>query len=237
MKGEKQTRGSWKRFFIWVGAVVAIALAWDRWNGAFAVSALCKRDGGEHILETAFASGYLVEDTQDYLCLSCIEMVGRRQFEYADALVRSIPRRQFPPNSYLRYSVGVKGGPDCEYWTSRPEVATLLREAGIAEHECVRITLLPGKPTGYALVNSRSKFSVRGAEIALNEWRVEEVQTNRVLANVRDYQFTSTLTAVMDMSGHGGNPESTCLTGDEYVNALANLRSRVLRDPAKRPIE
>lgn len=230
---EKAKPRSLKRLFIWITAAIVLVLVWDRWNGALAVMSLCKADGGEHVFETTHAPGYLVDETR-YFCLRCIESIGSGPFEYADALVEFVPGKRFPSNSYLRYSLGPKGDPDCEAWSSQANAEILLRKAGVRENECVRVNLLPEKPSGYALVNSRTKLTVRGATVALNEWRIERTDTAHVLARIRDYQFTSTWTSLLDMSGHGGNADQKCMDGRDYVTKLGSLPERVLRDPLKR---
>lgn len=48
------------------------------------------------------------------------------------------------------------------------------------------------------------------------------------MAQVKDYQFTSKLTAMLDMSGHGGNPDQKCMAGGAYSGELRYLRSRAL---------
>lgn len=227
---------SLKKIGLWVAALMALVLLWDRWNGALAVMSLCKRDGGERIFETAHARGLLVEET-DYFCWRCIELIGSRQFEYVDARVEYVPRRRFPYGSFLRYTVGAQGDPDCEEWTLQHNAAISLRRAGIKEEECVRIQLLPDKPDGYALVKSRSELTVRGATIGLDEWRIEQMDTALVLARVRDYYYTSRLAALSDMSGHGGDADETCMDSSEFVNRFRSLGARVLRDPAKQPTD
>ncbi len=222
------------RLFTGLAAVVVLVLVWDRWNGAFAVMSLCKHDGGERIFETTYTPGYLANET-NYFCLGCVEAVGSRQFKYVDALVHFVPNGRFPSERYLRYSLGLKGHPDCETWSYRVGAKLSLRRAGVKDSECMRVNLLPTAPTGYALVNSRSKIVVRGAPIELNEWRVEKIGTRHVLARIRDYQFTSRLTALMDMSGHGGNPNETCLDIHEYAKTVGLLPTRVLGDRTKSP--
>lgn len=222
---------SLKTIGLWVAALAAVVLLWDRWNGALAVMSLCKRDGGERIFETASARGLLVE-ASNYLCLRCVALIGSRQFEYVDAFVAQVPSRRFPPGSYLRYTLGVQGAPDCETWPAKKTAATLLREAGIEEHECVRIHLLPGQPKGYALVNDRSELTVRGATIWRDEWRIEQTGAARVLARVRNYEYTSRWAAAFDMSGQGGNPDATCMNTTDFVQKFDSLAVRVLRAPA-----
>jgi hypothetical protein len=234
MTVEQPKPRSLKKLMLWAAALTAILLLWDRWNGALAVRSLCERDGGERIVETAYAPGLLVVET-NYFCGRCIELIGNRQFEYVDALVRFVPSRRFPPGSYLRYSVGAQGAADCETWP-QPETAALsLRRAGIEENECVRVQLLPGKPAGYALVKSRSELTVRGATIEIYEWRIEQIGTARVLAHVREYYYTSKLHALLDMSGQGGSPDETCMKPGEFVEKFRSLAARVLRDPARQP--
>lgn len=233
MTREKAKPRSLKRLFIWITAAIVLVLVWDRWNGALAVMSLCKRDGGERIFETAYAPGYLLDET-NYFCLGCFEAIGRHQFEYADARVEFVPKHRFPSNSYLRYSLGTKGDPECESWSTQVNAEILLREAGIKEHECVRVRMLSREPSGYALINTRSKIGVRGATIELNEWSIQRTDTGNVFARIRDYQFTSKLTAAMDMSGHGGNPNQNCMDLREYGQKVTTFGARVLRDQAKR---
>jgi hypothetical protein len=58
-----------------------------------------------------------------------------------------------------------------------------------------------------------------------------------VLATVRNYYFASKLAALLDMSGGGGTPQAQCLASRDYLLAAENLKRRVLRDPAKKPVE
>jgi hypothetical protein len=75
-------------------------------------------------------------------------------------------------------------------------------------------------------------MSVDGLPIKASEWILVDSDGQHVLAQVRNYQFTSKLTAMLDMSGGGGNPDAMCMTAAQHSDSAPTLPLRVLRDAA-----
>lgn len=202
----------------------------DKAKGVAAVEDLCAKDGGEHIYATAYAHGYLT-DSRSYFCSSCIELLGNRKFEYIDARITGPGERD---GKYFRYSLGAKGDADCEEWRD-PQAERLLMQLGIREGQCIVVTALPDMPKGYVYVRKGMRISVDAAiKVVLDEWRLSEIDSGTVVARIRDYQFTSKMSSMLDMSGHGGNPDATCMSADEKARSVTTLPERVLRDPMRK---
>lgn len=207
-------------------AMAAVGLVGcDKARGVAAVKELCAKDGGLKILGTADVPGYLT-DFHDYFCTGCIELLGGRAFDYADAHVTDAGRAL---SKYYRYSLGQVGDANCETWQNVPEAGRRLRELGVKEDECVVVVELSERPAGLALSQRWSTVSYGDVTVRLNEWLLRDETSATTLAQIRDYQFTSKLTAMLDMSGHGGNPDRTCMRPGEYVKAVATLKKQVPR--------
>jgi hypothetical protein len=193
--------------------------------GVGAVKELCAKDGGLKILSPANVPGYLTE-FDEYFCIGCVELLAGRHFDYADAHVTD---RGKAGGQYFRYSLGRAGDAACESWQSTPEAGRVLQELGIKGDECVVVTELPERPVGLTISQRWSTLRYDGVEVRLNQWQLTDERTGTMLAQIKDYQFTSRLTAMLDMSGHGGNPDARCLSQRDYLNAVQTLRHQAPR--------
>lgn len=183
-------------------AMVALALAGcGRAAGIETVKELCAKDGGLRILSSTEVQGYLT-DSKNYFCTGCVELLARRDFAYVDAHVTDTGKAG---GQYYRYSLGRAGDAACETWQSTAEAGRLLRDRGLKGDECIVVTELAERPVGLALTQRWSTLHHAGVEVRLNEWQLVDERTSTTLAQIKDYQFTSRLTALHDMSGHGGN--------------------------------
>lgn len=212
--------------------VMALSLVGcDKAKGIAAVEELCAQDGGERIFDTAYVAGYVTGNGGgNYFCNSCIELLGDRKFEYLDAEVDigTGAKRLF------RYSLGHADDPRCETWRQKSDAPRLLRQLDIREDECVIVTELAGPPNGYVYARRGSTVDVGNRlQVAVDHWEIWHAKSGTVLARVRDYQFTSKLTSLLDMSGHGGNPDATCFKPGAKARLTVTLPERVLRDSRK----
>jgi hypothetical protein len=180
-------------------AVVALSLVGcDKAKGIAAVKELCAKDGGERIFDTTYVAGYLTHDRRDYFCDVCIEQLGDRKFEYVDARVRVGNGSE----RFFRYTLGKLGDPRCESWSRKFDAPRLLRQLDIAEDECVIASELAGPPDGYTYARHGSRVDVGNQiQVVVDDWVLSDAKSGAVLARVRDYQFTSKLTSLLDMSG------------------------------------
>ncbi len=165
-------------------------------------------------------------------------VLGRHEFEYVDALVGKdrIGLLRLPPG-YYRYSRSRVGDVRCDVWKRKPEIRRILRQAGFEDDECIAITPLSEAPGGYALRHSRisppTHRRIRTSagfwpRIGLDEWSIEATDTGEILAEFRNYSFTSKLAAVLDASGGGGNPDASCVGAVDYGLSVSGLAKRVL---------
>lgn len=217
--------------------LLALALALsgcDKARGVAAVKELCAKDGGERIFQTTYAAGYLTND-DSYFCRLCIELLGDRKFEYVDSHHTGVGEYA---GRYFRYSLGKRGNETCEDWVGVPvEADRLLRQLDIQENECVVVAELPERPVGPALSQQWRTLVRDGVTVRLNEWTLTDERRGILLAQVKDYQFTSKLTAFLDMSGGGGNPDARCLDPGAYGSAVSKVQGRsgqLLRDATNR---
>lgn len=186
--------------------VTMSCFACDKARGIAEVKELCAKDGGERIIDTAFVDGYRTENER-YFCVACIEHLGRRDFSYVDSFVDA----GFPGDApaYYRYSITGKDDPRCESWvrTDVPNPTGRLAELGIKDTECIVVTRLDRQPDEYRVQYRRHQFdTARGSTIRVDEWVLDRVPDQLVLATVRNYYFASKLAALLDMSGGGGTP-------------------------------
>lgn len=187
----------------------------------------CARDGGEQIFATTHADGY-PRRHHEYFCWPCIETLAQRGFRYVD--VQTGPIGQVERN-YFRYTLGSKGDVSCETWVGKkPDADRLMREVGVRDDECVVVATLSERPVEYVLAQQVTSVSNARTELWLNQWTVVDERSGQLLARVNDYQFTSKLSAALDMSGHGGNPDESCMKGTSYVRSVTTLATRVLHD-------
>ena len=148
--------------------------------GVGAVKELCAKDGGLKILSPANVPGYL----------------AGRHFDYADAHVTD---RGKAGGQYFRYSLGRAGDAACESWQSTPEAGRVLQELGVKGDECVVVTELPERPVGLTISQGWSTLRYDGVEVRLKQWQLTYERTGTMLAQIKDYQFTSRLSAMPRM--------------------------------------
>lgn len=226
MRKEMQAGKGWLRalgLILVLLLLPTLYLTWDRWYGAHVVRSLCKKDGGERIFETANVRGFLINDHR-YFCSACIRLLADRKFEYVDAHVTELGK----VTGYFRYSLSNRSDDNCEDWSHPPEADRLLRQLGVKGTECVVVTTLTDRPIEPVLSQQWKTLSFQGVKVRLNQWTLIDERSERLLAQVNDYQFTSKLAALFDMSGHGGNADARCMKGNAYVNSVTTLASRVL---------
>lgn len=203
----------------------------DKARGIAAVKQLCEKDGGERIFDTTYVPGYATYNNRSHFCSACIELLGDRKFKYLDAEVDM----GNGVKSFFRYSLGKSGDARCETWSRQLDAPRLLRELDIREDECVIASELAGPPDGYTYARHGSTVDIGDRiQVAVDNWEISHAKSGAVLARVRDYQFTSKMTSLLDMSGHGGNPDATCFDPGEKVRSVVTLPERVLRDESKR---
>jgi hypothetical protein len=226
--------------YIWTVVLFACTVlltGCDKTKGIETVEALCARDGGERIFDTVYVDGYFYESSSSDDCLDCRYALGTHGFEYVDLPVRGdarFGRRLGLAPGYYRYSLSKRGDSRCEVWNRLARAQELIKEAGVSEAECIAVSPLPSKPEGYSYRQTLRALMVDELPILVNEWSVQDTSSGTVLATIRDYQFTSKLTQMLDMSGHGGNADATCLDIGSYARSVTTLPTRVLRDPSKR---
>ena len=212
-------------------------LVWERHHGIQLAQRMCEKDGGLKIYRTVHVRGYLSEGGEDE-CSRCMYQLGRHEFEYVDAFVGKdyIGSLLLPPG-YYRYSRSRVGDVRCDAWKRQPDTRFWLKNAGFADDECIAITPLSEAPGGYALRHTRTwpprhervRMSVGfWPRVGLDEWSIEATDTGEILAEFRNYSFTSKLAAVLDASGGGGNPDASCGGLNEYGPIVTGLAKRVL---------
>jgi hypothetical protein len=214
-----------------LGAPAAYFAA-ERWHGMSMVRKLCARDGGEQIFATTRAEGYL-RQSHRYFCGPCVAALAKRKFRYIDI---QTPDRSSAQDEYFRYTLAARGSDRCETWRGKQANAErLLREAGLREDECVVVTRLSERPVEHALLQRGQRLPQGWVVLGLNQWTVVDERSGELLARVNDYQFVARITALMDMSGHGGNADEKCLKGNSYVRSVSTLAERVLGNVDNNP--
>jgi len=89
---------------------------------------------------------------------------------------------------------------------------------------------VPGRPVEHLLLQRAKDVPEAGIDLRLNQWTVVDERSGKLLAQVNDYLFVSRITALMDMSGHGGNADEKCMKGSTYGESVNTLATRVLGD-------
>jgi hypothetical protein len=204
----------------------------DKAKGVETAKRLCAKDGGEHIFDTTFVAGYIVAE-RGYFCRVCIDDLVNGRFEESFNEITTRPADSEASVAYYRYTLGRRGDPHCETWQRPPVPDWQLADVGITGDTCVIVETLEARPKAPAFKMEWIPFLDDGILIKLWQWTLTD-RDGRILAHVKDYQFTHWLTAMLDASGGGGNPDAKCL-GFADLDKIHTLPFRVLRDAAKRP--
>lgn len=213
--------------------VCASLPAYDKARGTAVVGKLCAKDGGERIFATTFVDGYLDEAARADDCRECRDHLGRGEFRYVDIRVPDdlvLVRTLLLGSGYYRFSLAAKGDSRCDIWTREPRAEQLFAASGISAENCIAIAPLQERPGGYSFTATKRDIVVDGVPIHVSERAVLETESREPLAVLRDYQFTARLSALLDMSGHGGNIDASCLDGTTFVRSARALAARTLRD-------
>ena len=206
-------------------------LTWDRFYGAYVVHQACARDGGVRIFKRVHVAGFLNEFDIADDCRSCREQLRRDGFAFVDMHVKSegnyIRTVRLDPG-YYRLFLAPQGDPRCEWLRG-----TVDRRGGVDRLEdsgpCTAMIKLPSEPDEPTVFSVGKSFRQAGLKIIVNERTVTGSDPREVLGYVRDYRFTSLISRLLDEAGGGGNPDATCMTPRQRVDALRELPKRVLR--------
>lgn len=227
-----------------IGLAVAAIVAGKQWNmvlGKAAVEKLCAYDGGLRINETTYVPGYLFlvpsRPGADSDCLDCLSELGHHKFEYVDLYLPYDERTHQVPSSwvsdevgYYRLSLSKLGDQRCDAFLKHLSLRHL--GLGFAPDECVAVEHLPMRPAGYVFsTRFRQYVDENGVEIGVDEAFIVHEPTDRTIASLRNYIFTSSFWLPWDEASKGGHQDASCYLAG--FNSPREFKQRVLRDMTK----
>lgn len=230
----------WVKIAIAVLVPVAAYFAYDSIAGHRLVRRLCAKDGGLRIHETMLAKGFLDESLNAYsvlYCSACFEQLAKQQFEYIDIHVPGDPATAHPlaiRPGYYRLSLATRGDTRCERWKKNVNLRRwdeMLRNVGGRADQCVAVDALPERPAGAVLTESRERVAnLFRVDVRVHRYRVQDAQSDRVLADLRDYLFYAAPDRWFNFAG-GDVPEPAAICGDSKTrtDAMRRLYARVIR--------
>jgi hypothetical protein len=198
-----------------IAIVGVLAFLWIEEDlGNAAVKAACERDGGLTLRATAAVPGIFYSEPGGSNCTMCIWWLASGNVEYVDFLaLRDGSGELFPVRGYYRMRIGTVGDADCAAFDRAAFVKMQQDRFGLLPSQCIAVAPLPSRPVGpvysTALYNEPAAWGIR---LSVWEHRIDDSSSGEEVAVLRDYRFYSRAAPLLDFSGGGGVPHSTCET-------------------------